>query len=267
MAEEMKFTIHYTDGNKKFEYLDAYGGTQSLFGITQLMLISFHAFFNKEIISKATAAKGFSVVLGVSRRGSWDQVVNLVVSDQNVIDLIKDMGKNAIYDLFKYVLLSGVVIPFVLTSRKARKRMRELERENDDLQEKLDEALKRAHAPVRYQGLDVHVMSGKTILAEFNEDSLRYIDTEIVSDEVKILECAISRFNARTGTGRLIRDIDSVSIPFFPVDKLSEKQASVLADNLGLVTRNEFSPIRMSVSSVTDAGGRVKRYKLHHVFN
>src|ERR1044072_1375318 len=149
---------------------------------------------------------------------------------------------------------------FVPAKRQTRKRESALERENDDLQEKLDDALRRAHAPVKHQGLTVYVMSGRTNLATFDQYTLQYLETEVLSDETEKLEFAISRFNTRTGAGRLISAMDAVSTPFFPVDRLTSRETAALADNLALVARDTFRPIKLIVSSVTDAAGRIKRY-------
>lgn len=261
------FTIKYTTGKEKFRGLDHYYGSQSLFGISQILLISLNAFFNREIITQAPSAKGFRVVLGSAKRGSWEQLLTLVFTDPQVQAVAAELGKNALYDLLKWALLGGggLGIPFVLKYRKSIKRARELERERDDLHEKLDEALRRAHAPVKHQGLTVHVMSGRTTLATFDDMTLQYIETEVHNEETEIIECAISRFNARTGTGRLVTTLDAASTPFVPVDKLTKAQATMLADNLAQVARGIFDPINLVVSEITDAAGRIKRYRMHRV--
>jgi hypothetical protein len=259
----MGFTVKYDSGIRKFDGLDHYSGSLSLFGISQMLLISINAFLNREIITQAPSAKGFRIVLGPSRRGSWEQALQLIVTDPTTIATLKDLGKNAVYDLIKWALLGGVGIPFTLSYRKSQRRARELERENDDLQEKLDEALKRAHAPVKQQGLTVHVMSGRTLLATYDDMTLQYIETEIFDEETSLLEVAISRFNARTGTGRLIDSMNAVSVPFAPVDKLSTRENTRLADNLAQVARGNFVPVKVLVSKVTAANGSIKRYRLH----
>ena len=263
---QYNFVLKYDDGVKKFAGLDHYYGAQSLFGMSQILLISFNAFFNKEIITQAPTAKGFRVVMGHSKKGSWEQALQLVITDPKIIAYVEDLGKNALYDLIKWALVSGVGIPVTLNYRKSRKRARELEREKDDLQEKLDDALKRAHAPIKHQGLTLHVMSGRTVLASYDDMTLQYLETEIFDEETEKLSVGISRFNARTGTGRLISDLDAASVPFAPIDRLSKAQNALLADSLGQVARDVFAPINVIVSRVTDANGLVKRYRLHSAF-
>ncbi len=260
---ELSFHAKYDTGSKPFEGLDHYYGAQSLLGLSQILLISLNAFFNREIITQAPSAKGFRIVLGKSKMGSWDQYLQLIVTNPEVLQVANDLGKNALYDLLKWALVGGAGIPFALQYRKAKKVARELERLNDDLQEKLDDALKRVHAPVKHQGLSIQVMSGRTVFAKFDDATLRYIETEVVEDATQQLKRAVSRFNARTGTGRLIKAMDAASVPFYPADDLSNQTRRSLADSLAYLARDRFEPVNVIVSKVTSADGHLKSYRLH----
>jgi len=266
---DLTFHARYTDGRNKFEGLDAYSGAMSLLGLSQIMLISFNAFYNREILTQAPSASGFRVVLGTSKEGSWDQTLKVIVTNSQLLSLAADLGKSGLYDLFKYALVSGIggVGITGLINRKAKKVIRELENAKDDLSEKLDEALKRAHAPVKQQGLTVHVMAGRTILATFNEQTLEYIETEVVHDNVSEQVFGVSRFNARTGTGRFIAGPDAASIPFSPADALSDTSSRSLVDSLAYLTRKRFVPVKALVSEVTSASGSLKSYRLHSAWD
>ncbi|BEV43936.1 hypothetical protein CRBSH125_01190 [Afipia carboxidovorans] len=262
--ERLTFSVRYDSGLKPFTGLEHYYGAQSLFGVAQILMISLNAFFHREVITQAPAAKGFKIVLGRAKQGSWEQALDLIITSPDTLAVAKDLGKNALYDLIKWALLSGAGLQFGLSYRKAKQRVRQLERENDDIQEKLEEALKRVHSPVKHQGLTVQIFSGRTLLATYDDMTLQYIETEVFDDETEALEVAISRFNARTGTGRLINTIDAVSVPFIPVDKLTQRENTLLADNLAQVARGRFVPIKAIVSKVTAANGHIKRYRMHH---
>ena len=260
---ELTFSARYASGTKKFTELDAYYGAQSLIGISQLLLISLNAYINREIITQATSAKGFRLSLGFSRKGSWTQEINFLVTDPHTLELLQDLGKNALYDLLKWGLSTGIGIGYIVKHRKATNVIKELRKQNDDLQEKVDEALIRAHNPVKHQGLSIHIKSNRTELITFDSSTLEYLETEVVDDEQYALDVCISRFNARTGTGRMISAIDSESIPFYPEDQLSDKRKALLAGNLALVARGQFEPLTAYVSKVTSSDGRLKRYILH----
>jgi len=260
---ELNFYVKYDSGSKKFTDLDAYHGAQSLLGISQILLLSLNAFINKEIITQATSAKGIKLTLGLSRKGSYEQIINFVITNADTLTLAAELGKDALYELLKWGLGSAVGLPFAVSHRKAKKRVRDLMHENDDLQEKLDEALRRAHQPVKHQGLTICILSNRTELITFNDETLEYLETEVIEVEQLSIDVSISRFNARTGTGRLITDINSASIPFYPAEPLSKRRKALLADNLSLVARGEFDPITVIVSKVTSRDGKLKRYTLH----
>lgn len=260
---DLTFSVKYGSGEERFSSLDGYYGAQSLLGITQILLISLNAYINRDIITQATSAKGFRLSLGVSRRGSWEQIIHFLITDPHLQSTVEDLGKNALYDLLKWGLCTGVGTTYVLKYNKSKKVVKELRKQNDDLQDKLDEALRRAHLPIKNQGLSIHIKSNKTELVQFDRKTLDYLETEIIDNEQYAIDVCISRFNARTGTGRMISAIDSESVPFYPESELSEKRKALLADNLALVARGNFEPITAYVSKVTSSDGRLKRYTLH----
>jgi len=237
----------------------------SFLGFSQLLLISLNAFFNKEVITKATGAHGFSIVMGRSKRGSFDQLVSILVTDPVVKETLRSLGQDGLYDLLKWIFLSGVGIPYVMRNRKAKLTLRELRQQNDDLQEKLDEAFRRVHRPIKTQGLSITVMKGRKVIAEFNDDTLNYLEEEVVEEETSVETFAVSRFNARTSTGRFISSIDSISFPFYPYDDITDIQKQVLSGSLDHLTHGRFEPVPVIVSRVTSRSGQLKKYLLHDV--
>ena len=262
----LTFVINYDkEKSWQFDGVDAYWGTKSLAAIAQVLLLVIHASINEEVVVQAPSAKGFRVVLGKSREGSWEQFLSLVPTDPKVASLLADLGKEALYDILKWAFLSGVGIRHLVKSRKAKKRIRELELEVEDLQERLGHAINEAHLPVKNQHLIIKIMGGRTLLAEFNQGTLEYLETEIEEKETSLIYAGVSRFNARTGWGRCIDAMESQSIPFSPQSGLSRAQKTRLADNLSKVARGKFEPVPMIVSQVTSQSGVLKRYKLHDV--
>lgn len=262
---QLNFSVKYDNENELFDGLDLYWGAKSLTGVAQALLISIHSFVHQEIILQAPAAKGFRVVLGKSYLNSWDQMLTLVITDQETLHLIENLGTQALYDLLKWSLLSGVGIKYTLQKRKAKKVMKELRTQIDDLQERLYSTMKEVHLPIKNQGLTIQVMGGRTLLAQYDKETLSYLETEIESKEKISVDVAVSRFNTRTGWGRCIEDEDALSVPFSPVFPLTRIQKSILADNLAKLARGNFKTVKAVVSEVTSKDGLLKRYKLHDV--
>jgi hypothetical protein len=258
---ETSFSIKYDTGKKPFDGLDHYYGAESLLGISQALLISLNAFLNNEILVQATAAKGFRIVLGKAKEGSWEQQLLLRVTSQDVAIRLNNLGKNALNDLLKWSLNSGVGKNPGLNHRKSSRIARELERQNDDLHENLEGAIRRAHAPVKNQGLSITISSGRTAIATFDEATLQHIYTEIVENKPVTIKCAVSRFNTRTGTGRFISTMDSSSIPFSPEGGAMTKGEGIrMADNLAQLSRGNFTPMDIIATRVTSKDKTLKRY-------
>lgn len=261
---QLDFKINYgAEHEWQFKGVDAYWGTKSLVGLAQIFLITVHASLHEEVLVQAPSAKGFRVVLGTSKRGSWEQVLSIIATDPATVAMMKDLGKDALYDVLKWALLSGVGVKHVLTNRKAKKRIAELEREVDDLQERLEASMSDVHLPVKNQGLRIKILGGRTLLAQFDQTTLEYLEHEVISDETSLLYLGVSRFNARTGWGRVIESIDAPSVPISPSGRLSSKQKEKMATALRDIAQGRFSALPMIVSEVTAPNGVLKRYKLH----
>jgi hypothetical protein len=262
---ELTFKITYDSGLQEFSGLDFYYGSNSLAAVSEILLLTLHAGIHEEVIIQAPAAKGFRLVMKKANEGSLEQIIQLLVTDPATVELLADLTKNGVYDLIKYLLCSCLGLPFVIQNRKAKRRLQQITRANEDLHERLERALVRAHLPVKHQGLTASVSLGRTPIIEFNADTLNYLETEIVELDTEVVKVGVSRFNARTGTGRFITDIDSISHGFTPVAELDSYQKSVMADNLGAVARGEFLALDAIVSKVRSTNGRMKRYQLHGV--
>jgi hypothetical protein len=262
---ELTFRIKYDSGEHDFEGLDMYYGAHSIAAIAEILLLTIHASLRGEVIVQAPAAKGFRLVLKKNHEGSLEQIIQMYVTDTETVSFLTDLTKNGMYDVIKYMLSSCLGLPFVLSHRKAKKRVFQLERENEDLHDRLERALLKAHQPIKHQGLSATLSLGRTPIVSFDADTLNYLETEVVELDNEVVSVAVSRFNARTGAGRFITDINSISHGFSPFGDLDEYQKTLMADNLGKVARNEFDPLTAIVTKINSTNGRLKRYQLHGI--
>lgn len=262
---ELTFKIKYDDGSKEFNGLDMYYGAHSLAAISEILQLTLHAGIHGEVILQAPAAKGFRLLLKKNQEGSLEQHIQLLATDPETVSLLTDLSKNGIYDVLKFVLSSCLGLPFYIQNRKAKKRIQELMKANEDLHGRIERALVHAHLPVKHQGLSVCISLGRTPIMTFDDETLNYLETEVVDTETEVIAVGVSRFNARTGTGRFITDIDSISHSFTPAVDLDDYQKTLMADNLGKVARGEFEPINAMVCRVKSSNGKLKRYQLHGV--
>lgn len=264
---QISFKIRYANGTEKFNGLDMYYGAKSLQGISEILMLSFHGLINEEVIVQAPSAKGFQIILKKANEGSYEQFLQLFISDPTIIQYVTDLGKSAIYDFLKYLISSCLGIPFIINNRKAKKKIQTLMQQNDDLNERLTSALRAAHAPVKSQGLSVTIHLSQTAIVTFDQETLDYLDYEI-EDSTEIIESlCVSRFNVRTGTGRFIQEMNGISYGFSPAYDLSPQDKQLMVDNLRKVAEDKFEPLNVVVKRILTKNGQLKRYRLHGASN
>ena len=142
---EVLLKIKFDSGVKTFDHLDMRLASKSLVAISRALLTVTHCFINEEIITKGSAARGFYFALEKSKKGSFEQFISLVVTDNHVLNLVQDLGKDALYDLLKWSFLGALGLPYAIQRRKAKQKIKMLVQKNLDLESKLEVMLKGAH--------------------------------------------------------------------------------------------------------------------------
>lgn len=261
---DFDFSISYDSGEKEFDGLDMYYGSRSLQGIAETIVIATHGIVNEKYISKTTAAKGFKSTFKTSFEGSFKQRFKITFTNERAISKITNIGSKSYIELLKHTIHEAIGSPFDLTRRAS---IRTFERMyfSEDITHRLFPSLKEVHAPIKQQGYKATLYAAQTPIATFNKRSLDYLEEEIVSPAREEIVAGISRFNARTGTGRLITDINEDSYSFIPDSKLSKAVKRSLIDSLQGVAAEIFRPVIAEVTRVTINDGSTKFFILHGV--
>ena len=225
-----KLSLRYVDGKNQFDYLDMYYGAESLFEFSRFLRIALHALVNNEVIEKATSSKGFSLELSHSKKSSYIQDI-ILFAHQQKDNILVGIGGGALYDLLKWsvynALGKGKEYFDKITNRKAKQAITKLIENNAevDLELVLEKILRKSLSPVKSQLLNIELSIGRNKeIYTFTEDELNYLETEVIESEIEVVSAMITRFNARTGTGRLALSQDGKSYGFTPENVLSDKK-------------------------------------------
>jgi len=261
---DIDFSILYDSDEKEFDGLDMYYGARSMQGVAETIAISTHGIINERFISKTTAAKGFKGSFKNSFEGSFKQRFRVTFTTPQSIGRLRDLGVKSYVELLKHSIHEAIGTPFDLSRRASRKRFDRMYF-SEDVTHRLFPALKEIHAPIKHQGYKATLYVAQTPLVVFNKNTLEYLEEELVSDNRELLTVGISRFNARTGTGRLITDIEEESYSFIPDVKLTKVVKRALIDSLQGVAADVFRPVLVEVTRVTINDGSTKFFILHSV--
>jgi hypothetical protein len=261
---DFDFSILYDSDEKEFDGLDMYYGSRSLQGVAETIVIATHGIVNEKYISKTNAAKGFKSTFKSSFEGSFKQRFKISFINPKAINKIIDITPKSYIELLKHAIHEAIGTPTELQRRGAKKTFKKMYF-SEDVTHRLFPALKEIHTPVKHQGYKATLFAAQTEIATFNQRSLKYLEEEIISPTREQLVVGISRFNARTGTGRLITDIDEESYSFIPDVKLSKAIKRSLIDSLQGIAADVFIPITAEVTRVTINDGSTKFFILHNV--
>lgn len=260
---EFDFSIIYDSDEKNFEGLDMYYGSKSLLGVSEAIAIATHGIVNGNFISKTPYVKGFKNDFKTSFEGSFKQRFKISFTSEETIRKIEEITPKSYIELLKNTF-NNVLGKHEELQRRGSKKVFSKMYYSEDLSSRLTSSLKDVHAPIKNQGYKATLYAANTPIVNFNKNTLSYLEEEIVSPEAETITVGISRFNARTGTGRLIAGLDDDSYSFFP-DKnmlLSRAIKRVLIRSLRGVADNEFIPIEAQVRRVMANDGSTKFFLL-----
>ncbi|MNJ22682.1 hypothetical protein D3C77_170560 [compost metagenome] len=256
----------FDSGESNFHGLDLYYGADSIGGFAEAIALTTHAIVNEEMVKQTPSVKGFSLDFKNSFVGSFRQKIELEFNGEESIRVIKYIGLDAYVELLKLHLRIPMGGSTKLELKKARQWYKQM-KHSEDLLDRLKRPLERIHHPVTGQGYNITLKKHKTPLLLFNKTTSNYLSAETKSPDTKIIEVAVSRFNARRGTGRFIEEEDSESISFSPksIKLMSRGQKNALADSLKRLANDDFHKLKAVVTEVLAFDGRVKHYILHSV--
>ncbi|MBG8560198.1 hypothetical protein I4436_11300 [Pseudomonas qingdaonensis] len=259
---EFDFSVVYDTDESEFNGLDLYYGSKSLQGISEAISIATHGIVNKSYISRSTARKGIKIDFKTSFEGSFKQRFKVAFTNEKTVASLHALTNKSYIELLQYTLGQVIGDNREINRRTAIKNFEKMYF-SEDITHRLTTSIFDAHLPVKYQGYKATLYAAQTPIALLNQNTLSYLEEEITNPVVEELIIGISRFNARTGTGRLVQDIDGDSYSFVPNGAFSKRQKGILVRSLHGITQGNFVALRAEVNRVTLNNGATKFFRLH----
>lgn len=263
---KIPFSFKFESGSNNFTKLGLYYGANALGALSEIISITTHAILHDEVRDHTTAVKGFSVDFKNSHTGSFVQKFEVELTSEDTLRTMNYLGVDAYVELLAIHLALPLGNPMALQTQSAKRWFRSYMNNGEELLERLQNPLRNLHKPVYGQGYQMVLSKARTPLVGFNERTHDYLTTSVTSDHREIIRMAVSRFNARTGTGRFIMDDEADSISFSPYrNVISQQTRSRLADSLRDLANDRFTIVEAEVTRVSARDGRIKHYHLHSV--
>lgn len=255
----LTFNIKFDAGSSQFDGLNMYYGADALSGFAEALSVTTHAILNNNVVTQTPAVKGFKLDFKEAHDGSYVQKVTMEFTDADAVRVIKFLGTKGFIELLNFHLASPLGLNPRIESAAAKGWLRTSMDDSEKLLDRLVGPLKKIHHPVYGQGYKVVLYKSRTAMLGFNELTFDYLTGSTVEQSVEVIEAAVSRFNARTFTGRIIEAEDADSVSFSPLKAGLVKHSRVLlANSLKNLTEGRFTKVGLEVRRVLSRDGRTK---------
>ncbi len=274
VLSQHKIKVSYQGGLADDNALPGYDGATSIDGVTRAVHIVTHAYMTGEIVSRATALRGASIILKPARQGSFifDLIV-LIEANPATTGALVGLGAAPFYDFLKtaFKRATGALDAEPETAhlrqlyeRKQPPPLKKPPADLDVLAETLEGSLQAAHRPIGGDGTigTISIGSPRQKLIQFDEETKGWVNTQEEAIGLEVFRGNVTRYNALSRNGRAYIDQLERVVPVrpdgdFPAGDLAHLTWSLHGSNVGAPSK-----IDMRARRVTSASGKVKRLLL-----
>lgn len=245
---------------------------ETLSGASDVTCLLAEAILRKKVIQRRTASSPARAVLHQSFKSSYGQNFELVITDQKLNARLTEMTNSVLTELMSFYISEALYIQNPPLTQKAQRYIEELADLEDDIVNRIRNPLIQMHK-VNYRckwdvEFNYHGNNQKRKIVNLdNRTASNLMYTETKREQINIT-AVVTRFNSRTGNGRLVLqgENDTVAFGFYlPFGVVQAAQKRLMSLNLhnNNGRRDDFTFLSMVVSRVVIKSGETVKYLVH----
>jgi len=243
--------------------LDIYDASIALRGISRSLAIITHAFLHDgEVRHRADHVVGARIYVHPPMRGSYDQLVSVLISQQSLVDLSVGVAGAAFWDVAKWTYGKVIGRDDQPTTPAGRRMAERIEPTMGELSDVLEQPVRDMHRPIQEDpeiAMDL-IRPRVGQIVTFDSGTLDYI-SQVVADEDDILISGnVTRYNILSGYGRLYDDRLDQTVPFEVVRAMPRAKRVLLTQSLNEAQRANGGKVLLMVSATRDGVGDPVKY-------
>jgi plasmid maintenance system antidote protein VapI len=256
------------------EELDMEYGLETLAGTAEVTCILAEAILRKRIIRRRSHVNPARAVLKKNFTGSYGQNFDIVIHEPELISELKRMTRSVFSEVMGYFMLEAMYLRARQVSPEATAIINDLSDIADELIDRIRAPLIRMHKINLQKNYEIELNYKKpadkeNIIRLTETTASNLTDSKVIGQRFDI-RAMITRFNARTGTGRLVLEGENDTIAFgfsSPLRDIPANQKSNVSLNLhtnnGL--NDNYTYLTLNVSQVVGFGDVIVKYLIHSV--
>lgn len=264
----INFKISYHNGDAAHGRLTMYDAGVSLQGFAKALSITTHALLNEgEVRRKGVSIKGAQIYIKPSRKGSFQELISIVIEH----DAVRTIGTSVItavfYDLLKWTWSKTVEKYYEPTTPYVQRMRERNEPFIGDIEEALEKPLKQAHRTIE-KSEEMLVVIMRPQMGEIfriDRDTLKTVSLQTERNVIRDVMGNVTRYNILSGIGRFYDDALGHTVSFKMLEGSSRYERSLITWSLHNAVDEGEGKIKLSVKRVISAKGKVRRYLVQSV--
>ncbi|ANJ68057.1 hypothetical protein A9404_12340 [Halothiobacillus diazotrophicus] len=256
------FAIKYHYGDAEQGRLDMYDASVSFQGFARALSITAHALLNDgEIRKKGHQITGGELYINPSRKGSFEQIVTFVITNQDAIGA--SIAAAAFYDLIKWTWSKTLEIAYEPETPHVRKLSERIEPFIGEMEEVLEVPLEQAHRPIKKDENVVVTIKRQRIgeVVRWDSSTLEKVSLRVEEATTHNIRGNVTRYNILSGYGRFYDDELDRTVSFKIGDDVSSAQKQLLTWSMHYAQETQGEgKLFIDAKRVLTSKGVTKRY-------
>lgn len=248
----------------------------TLGGTSEVTCLLAEAILRKRIIKRRTHVNPARAVLKKNFTGSYGQNFDLIIDEPALLAELKKISKPVFNEVMSYFISQSLYLETHEVSDDAEAVIKELSAIEDELIDRIRAPLKRMHEINIKKNYDIQLNFKQRNfedmrVAQLNTRTATNLFHSKIAERREDITAYITRFNARTGNGRLVLsgEDETVAFGFYsPLDIIQAAQKRKVSENLHVNNANQagvFTYLTLTVSRVKINSGETVKYLIHAV--
>lgn len=247
----------------------------TLSGTAQVTCLLAEGILNQKVIKRRTSANEVRAVLKHSFKSSYGQNFDVILNNDDHIKAMGRITRTVFSEVMRYFISEALYIESQQVSPKAEAIIATLSEIEDDLIERIRNPLQEMHQITLQSGYNVELNykrpSDQFKIITLTKDTARNITQSVIEKESVDIVAAITRYNSRTGNGRLLLPGEDKTVAFGFYEKMlnvSAVQKRRISANLHHNTalkQEDYANLSIKVRKVNVYNGETIKYLIMKV--
>lgn len=268
MSVNIHFKISYHHGEAQRGRLDLYDASMSIHGLAKALSITTHSLLNDGAIrKKGDRLDGAKIYISPSRRGSFQEIITLVISNEAAVAFGVSVAAATFWDLLKWTWGKTLDIDFNPQSTYAKKLSKRREPFIGEISEALEVPLEQIHRPIKKTPeMEISIQRPRVgEIIRLNHNTLENVALTTESNITEDIIGNVTRYNILSGYGRLYDNAEEKTISFKITDDVTFDQRELLTWSMHQAQRGNEGKLSISANRVLTSSGKIKRYIIKEI--